>query len=598
MRTGIQAATAFLAFLLLTGSIFADIDPSQEFLSEDLDLEEILTEIPQDVSFFQAKRSDLVGMNIFTADEADRIIAVRDSLARMSIRFSPGSIEGLTVLQRTVLAQYADNSRSTETPSHTSFRSGYHYTSSSDDLMQGKYYLKSSSRIGDTATIDVLSERDAREPDALDFLSGSLTLSSKKYGLTTVIGDYLPGFGQGLVFSRYGRSYAGGTGILRHDSQSSALTFFDEVRFLRGFQCSYNRSRVSAGVFLSERKLDATLDSAGDALTIRTTGYHYSGDPSGNLHERLLGGRTSVKVREGMSLGFLAATSDYSPGITVRTDERGLNDIAGNRFSYFSVDGSVRTGMNTYFFEYARMSGGADAVIGGIAVKYRGFSASLAARRYDRDYSSFRAAPLSSFGGCSNEEGVYGAFEIKPVARFKLSASMDLSRNMSRTYFNPMPDSRRRFSLSADTKLLRKMTASVLIRSTDDDFSNGYRRSVSASLKGIIGKRLLESWRTCLAWSSSGNDNGPFWETGTKTVFDHFVSDVAVNVYDLPTYDSRFYRYVSNVTGKGGSDAYWGRGWSVTGVLRYGCCSARYRYGDSTLKSKINEMSFQVDVSL
>ncbi|MBA7589687.1 hypothetical protein ES708_31776 [subsurface metagenome] len=81
-------------------------------------------------------------------------------------------------------------------------RNGFIYNPDNTEIEDGKYYLRLGADWGENVSFTVLGERDAYEPRALDLFSGNIKYTGKNGNLMLLAGDYRPGFGQGLVFSR------------------------------------------------------------------------------------------------------------------------------------------------------------------------------------------------------------------------------------------------------------------------------------------------------------------------------------------------------------------------------------------------------------
>jgi len=71
--------------------------------------------------------------------------------------------------------------------------------------------------------------------------------------------------------------------------------------------------------------------------------------------------------------------------------------------------------------------------------------------------------------------------------------------------------------------------------------------------------------------------------------------EMNVGIFSLPSYQARFYRYETNVPGRGSSGAVWGRGVSMVSVCGLGAVSIRYRAVRSDQMGVQQEITLQGD---
>ncbi|MCE5250044.1 hypothetical protein LLG96_07470, partial [bacterium] len=132
-------------------------------------------------------------------------------------------------------------------------------------------------------------------------------------------------------------------------------------------------------------------------------------------------------------------------------------------------------------------------------------------------------------------------------------------------------------------------------RSTDDTIDGSkrqnYRLGFDYRPAGISDMQV----RSLYAWSDSDGEHGPFWETTFLMQRSGFGFEIAGGIFDIPSYDARFYRYEYDVPGRGYTRPVWGRGGTVTAVVRWKQVSCRYRYGDSDLMDTAHEITVQLD---
>ena len=150
-----------------------------------------------------------------------------------------------------------------------------------------------------------LTERDPLEGRLTDFLSGYLRVSAVPGLQRVLVGDFRPGYGQGLLFSRHNRS---ATGLerarpmnVRRVGYRSAI----EDGALRGVFAESRSGRITWTAMFARNRWDAAIDSAGVAA-IRTADLHVTRtqrERRGKLRENLAALRSHVDLPVGMDRG-------------------------------------------------------------------------------------------------------------------------------------------------------------------------------------------------------------------------------------------------------------------------------------------------------
>lgn len=584
-------------FFLWQGRTFSA--PTDGFLSEEVDLEEIIADLPGYFDIETARVSELSLLPCFTEESARTIINFRDALGDGELFYQHiEDIPGLSPVQYAVLNHLANTRMDSGTPQMSrSLRTGFHHQPDDEMLSEGRYYFRFRAGEGRKLAYTFLGERDPFEPKALDLFSANLSLNLEKARTRVLIGDYRWGFGQRLVLSRYTRNYMNGPHIMATEPRTAANTSFEETHYLRGIFIETVREHLSAQVCTSIRSLDATVDESGKALSIRESGYHYSGTARANLEETITVARLAFHGIKGVSLGVAGIASGYSPPLARRSGERYLAYPEGSGFNYVSVDGALSRGMTVLFFEHARSDQHEHATLGGLELHSGRVRGCLAYRYYTEGYWAHRSGGISSFGSTSNERGVYSAVQAELPFSSKLVASMDLARTLSRTYTATMPVSRRRVSIVLRTRIRRKMAVKMVVRSTEDSGGlENHRWNTRTEITRDSGRPMLPGVRAMLAWSESEGAGGAY---GELAVFEkgHIAAfDCACGLFDIPTYAARLYRYERDVPGRGMTRAVWGRGGTVVITLRIGPFSARYRFSDTDQTTRSHDVTLQSDM--
>ena len=221
------------AFLYATPALS---DPSYDFISEDISFEDIFSDIPDDFDPRSATVADFLKLPFFTLGEARNIVSFRNSLRTgESLYDHLEEIPGLSPIQLAVLNHLAPRDKLQYlTEFSGSLRNGFIHRPEQETVSEGKYYLKIHSKWRDTFRVTILGEHDQFEPRAFDLFSANASITGFNNRINVILGDYRPGYGQGLVFSRYGRSYVYGADVVISEAKNVTNTLFEESNFLRG----------------------------------------------------------------------------------------------------------------------------------------------------------------------------------------------------------------------------------------------------------------------------------------------------------------------------------------------------------------------------
>ena len=319
-----------------------------------------------------------------------------------------------------------------------SFRGGF-ITHRGESPETGRQYMKIYAGSGDTFRLSALGERDPFEPRAVDLASIGIAFPVERLNTLVTLGDFRPGFGMGLLFSRY-TAYLTGDLPRRSSSANTLNTSFEETRFMRGGMVITRTGSFELSIWTSVRHLDAVMEE-GNAVSLDDTGLHLSGVPRGNLEERITGAHFSLGTKQS-EVSVTGALSHYSPGFSRPEGERFFGRPEASSFAHFSVYGRTSRGPATLSFEHARMRGGEYATMGGITIDSGKAETSLLVRDYSPGFWAPRSGAPSAFGTASNERGIYTSLNVSLPRRVNMAASLDIAKMNGRSWSRPMPESR------------------------------------------------------------------------------------------------------------------------------------------------------------
>ena len=137
----------------------------------------------------------------------------------------------------------------------------------------------------------------------------------------------------------------------------------------------------------------------------------------------------------------------------------------------------------------------------------------------------------------------------------------------------------------------------MAFRSAGDEESGGRRWSLRGRLEKPIEASMGWGWRGTAAWSAGEGKGGPFAEAGLFRKRNGKNISCTVGGFRIPSYRSRYYQYLPDVPGRGGTAGVWGNGYSASVVCTIGFLSGRIRVTDSDLMSMQREITLQTDYS-
>ncbi|HDY87945.1 MAG TPA: hypothetical protein ENH82_07520 [bacterium] len=464
----ILSVFSFIVFFFTAKSAFSDL--TDGFLDNNINFEEIFSDLPQNFDLESATVFELGSLPYFTSESAQNVLNFRDTLGG-GVKFLEKlwNIPGISPIQFAILNHLLEMKKAQLFPVFSGYiRTGFLSKPDEEKFSEGKYYLKLHGENEKSLHFTILGERDSFEPRAFDLYSANLSIKLDKARTHIIIGDYRPEIGQGLVFSRYSRSYINGTHVVTNEKKTIENTFFEEALYLRGIYLKIRKGRITTRFWSSFKNLDATLDEKGEAIHIKTTGYHYPGTPRNNLRENINCAQVSFNYRHGLKFGLAGVVTNYSPPLTGQTGERYLNYPEGSHFDYVSLNGEYKKNSLVVFFEHALSGKKENATIGGIEIKNDRLRSCLLLRNYSEGYWAPNAGSFSSFGSTSNERGIYSAVQAELPYASRFLASMDLARTVSRTYFETMPKSRKRLSVMLNSQFSKGFAGKIVARSVDD----------------------------------------------------------------------------------------------------------------------------------
>lgn len=477
----------------------------------------------------------------------------------------------------------------------------------------------------------VLAEKDAGEdffagtnPGGFDHYSGFFSYKGNGFIKNIIMGDYKLSVGQGLLMWN-GYTSGKSTEVLQVQKRGQWIrgnSTADEYQFLRGGAITFGTRSFTLGIFTSQKKLDASLDTTSEEqaiTTIRETGYHRTlaeQHPENNITEQCAGVRLNY-TGSALSWGINSIITNYSLPFAVsdkiyRLPESGKQQFRGISFDYRYLQ------QNIQLFGEIAQSNGQMAFLQGInLMPVSNLHASVFYRFYHEMYYTpyFNAIAEGSSG--SGEEGLFAGLQYSSGTRFKISAYADLFSFRRARYQVDGPSYGKEYLMEGLIRpaqgleiLLRYKFESKLLNQSDTSsqklaFQKLFEKhAVRIHLRYNLSEALAMATR-CEVSKSGYSETEPF--LGYLLYQDIFFRKIEklqftarYAWFDAREYSSRIYAYEHNLRYVYSMPAYYGKGTrtylmahyqpskSLMATLRWSCTS----YFETGIAS-LHEVSFQ-----
>ena len=416
-----------------------------------------------------------------------------------------------------------------------------------------------------------LTERDPLEVRLADFLTGYVSVAAVPGLRRLVAGDFRPGYGQGLLFSRHNRSATG----LEWARPSSVRTVGNrsaiEYGALRGVFAEGRTGRVTWTAMGARNRWDAAIDSAGVA-EIRTADLHVTQtqrERRGRLQENLVAVRSRVELPVG-GIGGTFVRTTFAPALQhiERRHSAGMDwDLRGSRMNFFG--------------EIAASERETVAWLTGARAEVDRLKLVILARRYPSGFSSLRGGPFSAYSG-RNEWGLFSGAVWRPGRRTRIQATLDRYGRVAPEGKYTLPARGERFAFD-----MRRRLNNVRVRLT-----LGTRRQTVIT-SGITGTRhqrrarlrvtVPRSFARLNLWLEGTGARSPVRKSGGRAGGlglrvqrgTGLRADAWLAMFDVTHFDSRIYTFEPDVWGGSRMQLLSGNG--RTAGIRITCTGSRLR---------------------
>lgn len=329
-------------------------------------------------------------------------------------------------------------------------------------LVRKSYLMESVTLSSDRVIGHLTVEKDPGEASPTDFLAGYLEIRRFRDTGSLVFGHYRPGYGQGLVFSRWSRDVFSPEVSVRQDAPSAGFTSTGENSALRGVFVSMPSGALHLSAMVSDSRFDASLGSDGRVEARRETGRHVTtGERNARdaQRERLAG--LHWRVGHGAAgFGGSALLAKLSPPFVTSGARAGNYGPHGDRVAITGVDWDTDALLPVRLFgEYAYGGMRRSALLAGAILRRRTTDLRLLARYYSADYGSPYGAGFSSSGESTNEAGLLARMRWRPCRSTAIGVWWDAYRQPAVSPAGQSTSAGSRFGLSAQCRPGRGISA-------------------------------------------------------------------------------------------------------------------------------------------
>ncbi|MSS73536.1 MAG: helix-hairpin-helix domain-containing protein [Candidatus Latescibacteria bacterium] len=480
---------------------------------------------------------------------------------------------------------------------------------------RGRSFLTGSSlnarttvQAGDRVTASVTTDKDAGEGNPFDFTAGYAEIRPASAAGRLVVGDFRPGFAQGLLFSRWGRAPVDLGQIVRRPSGQVGYRSTEENGALRGVYLEGSKGAWRAALLGSSARFDAAFTPSGEVDRLVEGGLHVTDlerSRADALRERALGLRVERTVRRQASLGFTLLRSGFDPPFSAQA-----HGLSGASATLVGIDGQAALGALTMAGEMAQ-AGPNRAWTAGAAFHRPRFQAGLQARDYSPRFQTLHGAGFSTFGESQNERGFFTGLAWK--ARRIRTASLTFDRAWRPGPTTTLPAGASRSSLTL--RVWHPLSRSLLIqwsgqarwdqvwKGKQEGVLQRQRRSLRMDIAQSFGRGVRFRGRGEMVNVGMGSDH----ETG-RSVFGalggrwkNLRAEGRLTYFDASSYESRMFEWEDAPEGMMAFRTLTGRGLKAYGLIAMKIGPARttlrlWRQQPLDGRKETTEILAQVDV--
>jgi len=314
--------------------------------------------------------------------------------------------------------------------------------------MYGKFLM----RYGNLLSIGFTFENDAGEKilankRIVDFFSWHAFVRGQKLFKVVAVGDYALRYGQGLTISIGQRAGLPGSPVAFKKFNPGILPYrsVNESSFLRGAAVSLQVKKIEFDVFLSSKKLDASIqtDSVSNYFnSVSESGFHRTESELSNRHtlKVMNSGFHTRYSNNGSEVGITYHLISFDIPKRKNISLYDINDNSGRLFQKVGTDFSVVKSNFQYFGEVSFSERSDMAMVVGITTQLgHHVTWSLLYRNYSSKFNELYSSPVSASSNFTGEHGITSGLLFKPDRFVEVNLLVDQYKMRWLTFSNDQP---------------------------------------------------------------------------------------------------------------------------------------------------------------
>ena len=467
----------------------------------------------------------------------------------------------------------------------------------SPDYIYTRYRLnyKKSFRAGFTL------EKDAGESlsKGPDFYSAHAMYSGQTWLRRLVVGDYQALFGQGLTCWNglaFGKSPFI-SNVKRNGIGLRPYSSVQETNFFRGAAATFGFGQVEVTSFLSDRRIDGTVDENADSL-ITDDEFIVSSLPAGGLHrtESEIANKNTVRetvvgsnikyTRRLLTVGITGIRTSIDAELRPDLDLYNMYKPTAPENFCIGADYQAVLGNANFFGEAARSQNGGFSMINGlVAAIHPRLTISAVHRHFGKDYQNTKANVFGENGlTAANERALYTGVQANLNSKFTLTAYADLIRypwlryrvdapSLAKDYLaqlNYKPDKKNEIYLRYRRRqnVLNTTSDEAYITSPAPLLQENWRIHAAYQAHPNVQMRTRAEWSVYSNADGTSNGFMVYQDINYKRIGSRITYSLRYALMDSPNWNTRIYAYENDVLYAFSILPYYGRGSRIYGMIK------------------------------
>ncbi|MBN1560933.1 helix-hairpin-helix domain-containing protein [candidate division KSB1 bacterium] len=441
--------------------------------------------------------------------------------------------------------------------------------------------------ITDNVHVGAVGEKDAGERSWDDFRAGYVMIELPFIAARVIAGSFSASFGQGLVFWGSCKMSKGSDPVTPAKQRSRGLYPYLSAAENDGFcgvGISARLGMVEMHVFSSHTHKDARIDD-GVVMALTSSGLHRTAGEIATydrLEEFVCGASIQVGTRQCGRIGCSWQGSRYASRFPPH-DGIHQFDFSGDHNTVAGIHYDLATGSWNVFGEAAQSQSGGRAYVAGLWYDLGEIEVAGLFRHYDRHFHNFYAVGFAERDGTRNEKGVYFGL------RYHLDDHTTLSFFLDQYFFAwpytscPMPSSGVELLGSIERRFSDILSVAIRFRAENkekgvselDEYGNAAPRIQRPHRSNVRLQLTIDPTKSIRLRSriefSSFADNQSLSRTPRQlgALISQDVRwrpgriwslQIRCSIFDVPSYEHRFYQYENDLPGVMGLKMLNGRG--------------------------------------